>query len=265
MAMAMDIALDQGRGRGRALHWASLAVGVTILIVAAAGCQSGASRSMVSHLPPPSFDGPHIVQSPAVTAARPAAPAPVARNTAPSGPAAWTPRVAPRPWKWIVIHHSASPAGSMAVFDKEHKAKGWDGVGYHFVIGNGTDSGDGQVEVTPRWPIQKWGAHAKTLDNRYNDYGIGICMVGNFDVERPTPKQMASLTKLVAFLMQTYHIPPQNVLGHRDTKATDCPGRYVNVAAIRRAAVQAIAAAGGKVAPDHAQTASAELLTPIGR
>jgi N-acetyl-anhydromuramyl-L-alanine amidase AmpD len=154
----------------------------------------------------------------------------------------------------------------MAIFDKEHKAKGWDGVGYHFVIGNGTDSGDGQVEVTPRWPIQKWGAHAKTLDNRYNEYGIGICMVGNFDTERPTPKQMASLTKLVAFLMQRYHIPPQNVLGHRDTKPTDCPGRYVNVAAIRRAATQAIAAAGGRVELDRTQAAApAELLAPIGR
>ena len=93
------------------------------------------------------------------------------------------------------------------IFDKEHRAKGWDGVGYHFVIGNGTNTGDGQIEVAPRWPIQKWGAHAKTPDNRYNEYGIGICLVGNFDTARPTAKQMQSLEKLVAYLMQTYHIP----------------------------------------------------------
>jgi len=259
--MAIDLEQDCSRARAT-MHWASLAVGVTILVLAATGCQSSqASRPAVSQLPPPSFDGPKIIK-PAPVAAAPTMPGMV-RNAPPSGPAAWTPQVPPRPWKWIVIHHSASPSGSMAVFDKEHRAKGWDGVGYHFVIGNGTNSGDGQVEVTPRWPIQKWGAHAKTLDNKYNDYGIGICMVGNFDTERPTPAQMASLTKLVAFLMQTYRIPPQNVLGHRDTKPTECPGRYVNIAAVRQAAAQAIADAGGKVEPDHAQTASVELLAPM--
>ena len=130
----------------------------------------------------------------------------------------------------------------MAFFDKEHKAKGWDGVGYHFVIGNGTETGDGQVEVTPRWPMQKWGAHAKTLDNRFNEYGIGICLVGNFDVERPSAKQMQNLSRLVAYLMQTYHIPAQNVVGHRDTKPTDCPGRYVNMASVRSAALAATGA-----------------------
>ncbi|HTL28602.1 MAG TPA: peptidoglycan recognition family protein, partial [Tepidisphaeraceae bacterium] len=160
-----------------------------------------------------------------------------------------------RPWKYIVIHHSASTTGSMAVFDKEHRAKGWDGVGYHFVIGNGTNSGNGQVEVTARWPIQKWGAHAKTPDNRFNDYGIGICLVGNFDIERPTPAQTQSLAKLVAFLMQRYNIPPERVLGHGQTKPTDCPGRNLSVAAIRKMATQIIVDSGGNV--DHIAAANA--------
>ena len=213
-----------------AKHWALLAV--TLLI--AAGCQS--NQLAVSELPPPSFAGPTIAQGPAAPPPHYSAAPPAVASAAPSGPRDWTPIVAPRPWKWIVIHHSASPAGSMAVFDKEHKAKGWDGVGYHFVIGNGTNSADGQVEVTPRWPIQKWGAHAKTADNRYNEYGIGICLVGNFDVERPTPRQLASLARLVAYLSKTYHIPINNVIGHRDTKPTECPGRYVSLPTIRQMA-----------------------------
>jgi N-acetyl-anhydromuramyl-L-alanine amidase AmpD len=151
----------------------------------------------------------------------------------------------------------------MALFDKEHRAKGWDGVGYHFVIGNGTATADGQIEVTPRWPIQKWGAHAKTLDNRYNEYGIGICLVGNFDNERPSEKQLKSLSTLVAYLMQTYHISPGNVIGHRDTKATDCPGRWMNVATVRQMATRSIAAAGGKIESDRAQSAGGELLGDI--
>ena len=177
-----------------------------------------------------------------------------------SGPAAWKPRVAPRDWKWIVIHHSATPSGSMAFFDKEHKAKGWDGVGYHFVIGNGTNSGNGQVEVGGRWRSQKWGAHAKTADNRYNDYGIGICLVGNFDVEKPTAAQQQSLAKLVAFLEKNYRIPGDRVIGHGETKATECPGRYMNIAQVRNQAQAMLVEAGEIVAP-VAVTAGGELLT----
>jgi hypothetical protein len=228
-------------------------------LLLAVGCQSTVRTqpTAAALIPPPCFDGPRL--------APPGSPGTHSYAAAPSGPSSWVPQVAPRPWKWIVIHHSASPTGSMAVFDKEHRAKGWDGVGYHFVIGNGTNSGDGQVEVTPRWPIQKWGAHAKTLDNRYNEFGIGICLVGNFDSTRPTARQMASLDKLVAYLMQTYHISPQNVIGHRDTKPTECPGRNMDVAAVRQTVTRIIAEAGNKVDGDEAKVAKLELLGDISR
>jgi N-acetyl-anhydromuramyl-L-alanine amidase AmpD len=270
----------------KTLRWGDLAVGITIFVLAAlTGCSSPQASSSsrkstvamssaptFNQLPAPSFDGPNIVASAPAAAAAPTAKA-QANVAAPSGSAAWKPRVPSRDWKWIVIHHSATPGGSMAFFDKEHKAKGWDGVGYHFVIGNGTESGDGQIEVTQRWPLQKWGAHAKTVDNRFNEHGIGICLVGNFDVERPSPKQMQSLARLVAHLSQTYRISPQNVVGHKDTKATDCPGRFVNMAAIRNAAgatadadiaTDVNATAAIESAPEQtAQTAVGELLIEV--
>ena len=239
------------------------------------GCQSN-TASTASTLPPPSFDAPKLaVAKPAPaplappTAPLSALPAPtkiapppkVAANT--SVPRDWVPPVAPRPWRWIVIHHSATTTGGAVAFDKMHRAKGWDELGYDFVIGNGTDTADGQVEVGPRWTKQKYGAHAKTPDNRFNEYGIGICLVGNFDVERPTPKQLQSLTRLVSYLERTYHISSGNILGHRDTKSTDCPGRYMNVDQVRRQAAQL---AGGTTSDDGAQAAAGtELLTPTPR
>jgi len=237
-----------------ALRWA-LSFVILLSVALIVGCQT---KPMSARLPAPTFDGPRIVAGGSTRSTGPIA----SRQT---GPSDWSPRAPARQWKWIVIHHSASPTGSMIAFDKEHRAKGWDGVGYHFVIGNGTGSGDGQIEVTPRWPIQKWGAHAKTLDNRYNEYGIGICLVGNCDITQPTPAQLQSLNRLVAYLMQTYRVPTRNVIGHRDTKATACPGRYVNVPAIRTRASQTIARANGRIEPDRAQTASAELLADSPR
>jgi hypothetical protein len=55
---------------------------------------------------------------------------------------------------------------------------------------------------------------------------------------------MRSLDKLVAYLMKTYHIPPDHVLGHSDCKSTDCPGRHLNVAVVRRHAVEILAGEG---------------------
>jgi hypothetical protein len=49
---------------------------------------------------------------------------------------------------------SATDLGGAKRFHKQHKARGWDGLGYHFVIGNGSDTADGEIEVGHRWKIQ---------------------------------------------------------------------------------------------------------------
>jgi hypothetical protein len=246
-----------------------------VAAVMTAGCQTAEPASMVESLPAPNFDGPaNPAYAPILAPTPPPAPvAPMAPHriapdaTASAGvPRTWIPIAAANDWKWIVIHHSATATGGAAAFDKMHRAKGWDELGYHFVIGNGTDTGDGQIEVGSRWPKQKWGAHAKTPDNRFNEYGIGICLVGNFDITRPTARQMASLERLVSYLMRTYHIPPDRVLGHSDTKPTDCPGRNMSVALVRRDCERMLAEAGDTVDVDPVRTAAADELmvdTPV--
>ena len=133
-----------------------------------------------------------------------------------------------RPWKYIVIHHSATKHGSAELFDKMHRNRGWDEMGYHFVIDNGDGGADGQVEVGSRWRKQKWGAHTKTPNNEYNNFGIGVCLVGNFMDHMPSQQQLESMRELVKYLMVTYDISPQNVIAHKDApiiKPTECCGR----------------------------------------
>lgn len=241
-------------------------------LMSVVGCQT--ATTAVAY-PEPSFEAPRMaVQASAppmaatpnyyVVPTRPrVAIVPPRQHAAPQMagiPAAWVPPVPSRPWRWIVVHHSDTTTGGAVAFDKMHRAKGWDELGYDFVIGNGSDTGDGQVEVGSRWIKQKIGAHAKTSDNRFNEYGIGICMVGNFMVERPTQAQMKSLDKLIAYLMVTYHITPDNILGHRDTKPTECPGQYVSLPLIRR---QASALAGMSLFSKTKVSASTELLTDV--
>jgi len=136
-------------------------------------------------------------------------------------------------WRYIIIHHSASPTGSKAAFDRMHRGKGWDGVAYHFVIDNGKGGPDGRLEVSSRWWHQKHGAHAGGLPgavsederNEYNEFGIGICLVGNLEKAPPTRAQMETLTRLVARLRMLFEIPEENILGHTHVKSTACPGR----------------------------------------
>jgi len=132
-------------------------------------------------------------------------------------------------WVAVVVHHSATENGNAAIFGKWHReGKHWEGIGYDFVIGNGSDSGDGQVEVTFRWRKQIPGAHCKTPNNWANRNGVGICLVGNFNRTVPTKQQMQSLLKLIRFLQQRYGIPKSRIYGHKTTpgaRVTDCPGR----------------------------------------
>jgi len=211
-------------------------------LCALVGCQQSKS-TIIERLPAPNLDGPLVnapvqpVRAPTTKPSAPAQPAVAQRTKSPpSVPQEWLINVPANQWHYIVIHHSATPTGNAASFDRMHKAKGWDELGYHFVIGNGTMSGDGQIEVGPRWSKQKWGAHAKTPDQRYNQYGIGICLVGNFDIERPTRAQMESVARLVGYLMKTYRIPASCVVAHSETKATECPGRHMSVAEVRKLA-----------------------------
>jgi len=153
------------------------------------------------------------------------------RPLRPTGlPQEWQPNTAtaPRDWQAIVIHHAAMPSADAESIHKVHLSNpGWDGLGYHFVIGNGTQSGDGEIEVGFRWRQQREGAHARARkgdDNRWNLHSIGICLVGDFTTAPPSPRQMDALVRLVRALKAEYGISADNVVPHNFVHATECPG-----------------------------------------
>ena len=140
-----------------------------------------------------------------------------------------------RPWSEIVIHHSAGELGGLESIDRFHRtARHWDSAGYDFIIGNGTFSGDGEIEVSTRWETQSDGAHC----SGHNATAIGICLVGNFQAvdEKPSPAQDLSLEQLVAYLAVRYGIPAERIYLHRDVHgaSTLCPGRNFPEDNIRR-------------------------------
>ncbi|HHT9129251.1 MAG TPA: peptidoglycan recognition protein family protein [Candidatus Brocadiaceae bacterium] len=144
-------------------------------------------------------------------------------------------------WEYIVIHHSATEKGNAARFDDYHRKKRkWEyGLAYHFVIGNGSFSGDGEIEVSERWKKQIHGAH--TANMNCNRVAIGVCLVGDFENGgAPTNNQFESLVALVQHLSRRYNISLSNVLLHKQVfqKGTACPGRNFPFAELKTRLLQ---------------------------
>lgn len=153
----------------------------------------------------------------------------------------WKPDAKLRDWNYIVLHHTASEAGSVESIHEEHlkrkdkKGNHWLGIGYHFVIGNGKGMPDGEIEPTFRWKQQLQGAHAGVAD--YNQRGIGIVLIGNFEKHPPSMVQTESIKSLVSTLKKEYGIASTKVIGHGDVKATECPGKLFPMSEVRDSTV----------------------------
>lgn len=135
---------------------------------------------------------------------------------------------------YLVVHHAAS-AGDIgaAEINESHKAKGWAGCGYHYVIRyNGT--------VERGRPRDTIGAHAFGV----NDCSIGVVLAGDFMEREPKVPQMNALENLLADLCDLYGLAQTDIIGHRDVAgivnnsdaATACPGDrlYAEMAEIKQ-------------------------------
>lgn len=142
--------------------------------------------------------------------------------------------IEPGRWQGIVIHHSASPHGSGATLDREHRDAGLNGLGYHFVIGNGNGAGDGELHVGRRWLEQTPGAHTAGPDGDwYNLNTIGICLVGDGDRRDFSPAQIQRLVQTVNELQRRLGVPASGVWLHRELAGTTSPGVRFPVASFR--------------------------------
>jgi hypothetical protein len=211
-------------GTGRMICWVGLGLFQTSLL-------GGCTRPAV--IPPESAPlPPSTAPAPAyISPQPPATPAPQPPISDSSYRNVWKPAVDPREWKYIVLHHTATDTGSVESIHESHlqnkdkSGKPWLGIGYHFVIGNGEGMGDGDIEPTFRWNQQMHGAHAGASDPEYNQVGIGICLVGNFEEHPPTPAQLAATKTLIRTLKSEYRISESRIIGHRDVRDTECPGK----------------------------------------
>lgn len=148
----------------------------------------------------------------------------------------------------LVVHHTAGrETTTRDEIDRDHRARGWDGIGYHRLIRR-----EGEVwRREAGRPLEAVGAHAVGRNYR----GIGVAVAGNYDVAPPSPAAVAELVSELVALCRLFGRVLE-IEGHRDVNATACPGRHLysllpEVRA-RVAAELGTSGAEGSIAPDDA-------------
>lgn len=119
----------------------------------------------------------------------------------------------------IIIHCSAvrpNQRSSAKDIGNWHKAKGWKGIGYHYVVRR-----DGSIEHgRPLWEV---GAHCVG----HNRHSIGICYEGGLNAQgvpddTRTPEQVRVLRELVERMHDCF--PRAVIVGHHDLNPSKhCP------------------------------------------
>ncbi|HEX7516765.1 MAG TPA: N-acetylmuramoyl-L-alanine amidase [Chthoniobacterales bacterium] len=134
-------------------------------------------------------------------------------------------------WKYVIVHNSGTRQGNARAFDYYHRKirRMRNGLAYHFVIGNGTSSRNGQIEIGDRWRRQINGGHVHS--DYMNNIGLGICLVGDFNRDQPTRAQLEACEELIRYLQERCGKSDGRSLivrPHREVNpprwATDCPG-----------------------------------------
>lgn len=118
----------------------------------------------------------------------------------------------------VILHCTATPPSmdiGVKQVDEWHKAKGWDGCGYHFVIRL-----NGEIEYGR--PIDKFGAHVKG----HNSDSIGVAYVGGVNEEHDPEDTMydcqeTSFVDLYISLCTV--LGPLSLHGHNEFANKACP------------------------------------------
>jgi hypothetical protein len=135
----------------------------------------------------------------------------------------------------LTIHHagtevnyhqeSAQVLQDLHTIALAHHARRYGDIGYHFIVDYGGRIWEGRS-------LAYEGAHVSGA----NQANIGIMLLGNFERQRPSLAQLASMEQLTNLLQEHFGIRSSRVYGHCDLGATLCPGQrlYPFVKELRR-------------------------------
>ncbi|MBT0994622.1 N-acetylmuramoyl-L-alanine amidase [Cellulomonas sp. DKR-3] len=174
------------------------------------------------------------------------------------------------------VHHTAGsnsysaaevPAIIRSIYRYHVVSRGWDDIGYNFLVDRFGRIWEGAYGGVGR-PVV--GAHTKS----YNSSSFAMSAIGDFTSVVPSSKVLDAYSALFAWKLglsgvwdaqgtSHYTYPgsrdQRTIAGHRDTKATACPGQmlYDRLGTIRSGAARRLAAVPARLTLDGPSTAVA--------
>ncbi|MFT4286867.1 FG-GAP-like repeat-containing protein [Nocardioides sp.] len=154
------------------------------------------------------------------------------------------------------VHHTVNandytaaevPAIIRSIYAYHVKSRGWRDIGYNFLIDKFGRIWEGRYGGVDRAVV---GAHTEN----YNSDSFGASAIGNFDIAEPPQEVVGAFGSLFAWKLSLHGVSAaatnvtigktvfaSSIMGHRDTKATACPGKYLyaRIPDIRRIAASA--------------------------
>ncbi|MGB9692624.1 MAG: peptidoglycan recognition protein family protein, partial [Candidatus Sumerlaeaceae bacterium] len=126
----------------------------------------------------------------------------------------------------ITLHHEGSAKPLTTSDDPKRllrnlqnwgfRVKGWPDIPYHFLI----DLNGNIYEARNLWAVGD-------TNTQYDPTGhVLVTLMGNYELQTPTPKQLESLCDFLAWLCDHYNIDPATIACHREYAQTACPGKY---------------------------------------
>ncbi len=133
----------------------------------------------------------------------------------------------------LTFHHSGDPkpfyendyaqtATHLEYVRQYHRSRGFQDIGYHFAI-------DRMGRVWQLRSLKYQGQHV-----RYNnEHNIGVVVLGNFDMQKPTQAQFDRIRTFGYLLRKQYNLPISRVKTHQEIVSTECPGNNMQPYMVR--------------------------------
>ena len=140
------------------------------------------------------------------------------------------------------VHHTVNannytaaevPAIIRSIYTYHVKSRGWRDIGYNFLIDRFGRIWEGRYGGVDRNVV---GAHTEN----YNLDSFGASAIGNFDIASPPQQVVGAFGALFGWKLAINGVSASarnvkigrkvfasSIMGHRDTKSTACPGRYL--------------------------------------
>ncbi|WP_433016942.1 N-acetylmuramoyl-L-alanine amidase [Kribbella sp. CA-294648] len=136
------------------------------------------------------------------------------------------------------VHHTADrnnytrtqvPGMVRSMYAYHVKSRGWCDLGYNFLVDRFGRAFEGRYGGA-QFPVL--GAHTGS----FNANSFGVSLIGNFEKATPAAPMLETTARIIAWKLDAYYRSPlttvklagkklATISGHRDTKATACPGK----------------------------------------